>query len=95
MPGQIDETEKEARLARLQTLLEAQRSAFNAALVGRALPVLFEGPGRHEGQVVGRSPYLQAVHCQGPASLVGKIEPVVIRAAGANSLAAERMLETA
>jgi tRNA-2-methylthio-N6-dimethylallyladenosine synthase len=95
MPGQVDETEKEARLARLQALLEAQRSAFNAALVGRALPVLFEGPGRHEGQVVGRSPYLQAVHCQGPASLVGKIEPVVIRAAGANSLAAERMLETA
>jgi tRNA-2-methylthio-N6-dimethylallyladenosine synthase len=95
MPGQVDEAEKEARLARLQALLEAQRGAFNAALVGRALPVLFEGPGRHEGQVVGRSPYLQAVHCPGPLSLVGHIEPVVIRAAGANSLAAERMLETA
>ncbi len=95
MPGQVDETEKDARLARLQALLEAQRAAFNAALVGRALPVLFEGPGRHEGQVVGRSPYLQAVHCLGPQSLVGRIEPVVIRAAGPNSLAAERMLETA
>jgi tRNA-2-methylthio-N6-dimethylallyladenosine synthase len=95
MPGQIDETVKEARLARLQALLETQRAAFNAALVGSALPVLFEGPGRHAGQIVGRSPYLQAVHCEGPASLVGQIEPVVIRAAGANSLAAERMLETA
>jgi tRNA-2-methylthio-N6-dimethylallyladenosine synthase len=95
MPGQVDETAKEARLARLQALLETQRGDFNAALVGQALPVLFEGPGRHAGQVVGRSPYLQAVHCQGPLSLVGSIEPVVIRAAGANSLAAERMLETA
>jgi tRNA-2-methylthio-N6-dimethylallyladenosine synthase len=95
MPGQIDETVKETRLARLQALLETQRAAFNAALVGSALPVLFEGPGRHAGQIVGRSPYLQAVHCEGPASLVGQIEPVVIRAAGANSLAAERMLETA
>ena len=95
MPAQVDEAEKEARLARLQTLLESQRAAFNTALVGRALPVLFEGPGRHEGQVVGRSPYLQAVHCQGPLSLVGRIEPVVVRAAGSNSLAAERMLETA
>jgi tRNA-2-methylthio-N6-dimethylallyladenosine synthase len=95
MPGQVDEDEKEARLARLQALLETQRAAFNAALVGQALPVLFEGTGRHAGQVVGRSPYLQAVHCQGPLNLVGRIEPVVIRAAGANSLAAERMLETA
>jgi tRNA-2-methylthio-N6-dimethylallyladenosine synthase len=95
MPAQVAETEKEARLARLQTLLESQRAAFNTALVGHALPVLFEGPGRHEGQVVGRSPYLQAVHCNGPLSLVGRIESVIVRAAGANSLAAERMLETA
>jgi tRNA-2-methylthio-N6-dimethylallyladenosine synthase len=95
MPAQVAEAEKEARLARLQTLLESQRAAFNTALVGHALPVLFEGPGRHEGQVVGRSPYLQAVHCHGPLSLVGRIEPVIVRAAGANSLAAERMLETA
>ncbi len=95
MPVQVDEAEKEARLARLQALLESQRAAFNAALVGRALPVLFEGPGRHKGQVVGRSPYLQAVHCQGPLNLVGRIEPVIVRSAEANSLAAERMLETA
>ena len=95
MPAQVAEAEKEARLARLQTLLEEQRAAFNAGLVGRAVPVLFEGPGRHEGQVVGRSPYLQAVHCRGPLSLVGRIEPVMVRAAGPNSLAAERMLETA
>jgi tRNA-2-methylthio-N6-dimethylallyladenosine synthase len=95
MAGQIPEAEKEARLAALQAVLNESREAFNAALVGRTLPVLFEGPGRHPGQMTGRSPYLQAVHCEGPASLVGRIEDVLIRAAGANSLAAERILETA
>ena len=93
MPGQISEAEKEARLAALQAVLNESREAFNAALVSRRLPVLFEGPGRHPGQLIGRSPYLQAVHCEGPPSLVGRIEDVFIRAAGANSLAAERLLE--
>ena len=95
MPGQIPEAEKEARLAALQAVLNESRDAFNASLVGRTVPVLFEGPGRHPGQMTGRSPYLQAVHCEGPPSLVGRIEDVVIRAAGANSLAAERLLEIA
>jgi tRNA-2-methylthio-N6-dimethylallyladenosine synthase len=95
MAGQVAEAEKEERLARLQAVLAESRDAFNAGLVGRTVAVLIEGPGRHPGQVTGRSPYLQAVHCQGPARLVGQIEDVVIRAAGANSLAAERLLETA
>ena len=95
MSGQVAEAEKESRLARLQALLNTQRAAFNAGVVGTRLPVLFQGPGRHEGQLAGRSPYLQAVHCQGPASLIGQIVSVDIRSAGANSLAAERVLETA
>jgi len=95
MTGQVAEPEKEARLARLQAVLAESRDTFNAGLVGRTVPVLFEHPGRHPGQVGGRTPYLQAVHCEGPESLVGRIEDVVIRAAGANSLAAERVLETA
>ena len=44
-----------------------QQRAFNDACVGRVLPVLFEKPGRHEGQLVGRSPYLQRVHADGAA----------------------------
>jgi tRNA-2-methylthio-N6-dimethylallyladenosine synthase len=95
MPGQVDEAQKDARLATLQALLNDQRHAFNAALVGRTLPVLFESAGRHNGQAVGRSPYLQAVHCAGATSLIGRVEDVTIRSAGANSLAAERLLETA
>jgi tRNA-2-methylthio-N6-dimethylallyladenosine synthase len=92
---QVDESVKEDRLARLQALLNAQQRAFNAACVGREMPVLFERPGRHLGQLIGRSPYLQAVHCLAPADLVGRIAPVRLTSAAANSLAGELLMETA
>ena len=86
MPGQVDEAVKTERLARLNALLEGQRQAFNAAMVGRTVPVLFEKLGRHPGQLIGRSPYLQAVWCEGPAELIGRIAPVAIEGLGPNSL---------
>lgn len=86
MPGQVDEAAKEERLARLQALLAEQQAAFNAASVGRTVPVLFEKPGRHPGQLVGRSPYLQAVHLSAPEGLIGEIRPVEIVGAGRGSL---------
>jgi tRNA-2-methylthio-N6-dimethylallyladenosine synthase len=86
MPGQVPEAIKEARLARLQALLNAQQAAFNQACVGRALPVLFERVGRKSGQVVGRSPYLQPVHIGAPESLIGEIRAVDILNAGRGSL---------
>jgi tRNA-2-methylthio-N6-dimethylallyladenosine synthase len=67
-------------------LLTQQQKAFNASMVGRTLPVLFERPGRHAGQILGRSPYLQAVHVDGPASLIGQIAPVRIGQGNMNSL---------
>ena len=87
-PGQIAEAEKEARLAELQALLRAQQAAFNADCVGRTVEVLFTGPGRHPGQIAGRSPWLQPVHAAGPASLIGHLARVKIAAAHPNSLAA-------
>ena len=84
--NQIDEPTKSARLAALQQALEAQRQAFNQSAVGRAMPVLFEKPGRHEGQVIGRTPYLQSVHANGDASLIGELVDVEIIGVGPNSL---------
>jgi len=55
-------------------------------MIGRRLPILFEQPGRREGQLKGRSPYLQAVHAPGPASLIGRIAEVEIGELGVNSL---------
>jgi tRNA-2-methylthio-N6-dimethylallyladenosine synthase len=86
MPGQVDEEVKAERLARLNALLDRQRHAFNADQVGRTLPVLIERIGRNAGQIGGRSPYLQAVHMDGPASLIGQIVPVEIATNGSNAL---------
>jgi len=86
--GQVPEAEKDQRLHALQALLREQQARFNAGCVGLTLPVLFTGPGRHPGQVVGRSPFLQPVHMTGPASLIGSETPVHIVAAHTNSLSA-------
>jgi len=87
MDGQVPEPVKADRLARLQELLHSQQSRFNAGCVGKVFPVLFEKMGRRAGQLVGRSPYLQAVHAEAEPSLLGHILPVEISGAGTNSLA--------
>ena len=86
LPDQIDDTVKRDRLARLQGLVESQRHAFNAASVGETMPVLFEKAGRHAGQLVGKSPYLQPVHVEASADLIGAVRKVAIESVGANSL---------
>jgi tRNA-2-methylthio-N6-dimethylallyladenosine synthase len=86
MYGQVDEDVKSERLARLQAVINRQTAAFNASCVGRRLPVLFDGRGRHPGQLHGRSPYLQAVHAEGPDHLIGQVADVEIIAASRNSL---------
>ena len=83
---QVPEAVKRERLHALQSLLEKHRRDFDQATVGRKLKVLFEGLGRKPGQVAGRSPYLQAVHAEGPEGLIGEIVEVDILAAGPNSL---------
>ncbi|MEM6847752.1 MAG: tRNA (N6-isopentenyl adenosine(37)-C2)-methylthiotransferase MiaB [Pseudomonadota bacterium] len=74
------------RLSRLQALISRQQAEFNAACVGRTLPVLIEKPGKHAGQWVGRSPYLQPVHLPQKGARVGDVIDVAIDAAQGNSL---------
>jgi len=89
MAGQIPDAVKAERLAELQALLGEQQQAFNAASIGRTLPVLFEKRGRRPGQLVGRSPYLQAVHAAAPDRLLRSLVSVRLVAAMPNSLAGE------
>ena len=89
MFGQVDEDVKNERLQRLQALLKTQQIAFNASLVGKTLPVLFTGKGRLEGQILGRSPYLQSVHCDGAEALIGQIADVRVVGSSQNSLTGE------
>jgi tRNA-2-methylthio-N6-dimethylallyladenosine synthase len=86
-PNQVPEPEKDRRLQALQALLREQQADFNASCVGVTMPILFTGTGRHPGQIVGRSPYLQPVHVTGPADLIGSELPVTITATHPNSLA--------
>ena len=83
---QISEAEKSARLQELQALIHSQQTTFNAAMVGRTLPVLLEKRGRDPGQLVGRSPYLQSVHLQADPALIGTIVDTHISGVGTNSL---------
>jgi tRNA-2-methylthio-N6-dimethylallyladenosine synthase len=77
---QVPEEVKTERLLRLQALLEDQQVAFNAASVGQTLEVLFERTGREPGTLVGRTPYLQLIHANGHAGLVGRFKPVSVTA---------------
>ncbi len=92
-PTRLTKSVKTERLYRLQELVERQRQQFNASLVGQITPVLFEKPGRHDGQVAGKSPYLQPVQIDGSAELIGRQVPVEIVRCGSNSLFG-RLVET-
>ncbi|MGB6535169.1 MAG: tRNA (N6-isopentenyl adenosine(37)-C2)-methylthiotransferase MiaB [Xanthobacteraceae bacterium] len=86
MPDQVDEDTKSNRLQRLQAVIEQQQEIFNQTCRGCTFDVLFEKPGRHPGQIVGRSPYLQPVQVTAPPSLLGKIAAVTITEIASNSL---------
>jgi tRNA-2-methylthio-N6-dimethylallyladenosine synthase len=72
-------------------LLNAQQVAFNRGMIGRVLPVLLEKPGRREGQLVGRSPYLQAVHAPADRREIGTVVDLRIEDIGHFSLAGSRI----
>jgi tRNA-2-methylthio-N6-dimethylallyladenosine synthase len=86
-PAQVPEHDKDRRLHALQALLRDHQHDFNQRCVGLDLPVLFTGPGRHPGQIAGRSPFLQPVHLSGSADLIGTESIVRIVANHPNSLA--------
>jgi len=87
-PNQVPEPLRSARLTALQSLLTEQQKTFNAASVGKQMPVLLTGPGRHNGQMMGRSPYLQPVHLEASANLVGTVVDADITDLDTHSLAA-------
>jgi tRNA-2-methylthio-N6-dimethylallyladenosine synthase len=86
---QIPEDVKADRLQRLQALLSAQASAFLRGCVGREFDVLLEKPGRYEGQLIGRSPYLQSVHLMAHGHKIGDLVRVRVVEAMPNSLSGE------
>lgn len=87
MADQIEPHVMEERLARLQALLNQQQTAFNAASVGRTTDILLERRGKHPGQLIGKSPWLQSVHVFADGAEIGDMIAVDLVSAGPNSLA--------
>ena len=86
MDDQVAEDVKSQRLQRLQETIDRNQAAFNRRCLHRTFDVLFERPGRHRGQLVGRSPYLQPVQVDAPVSLIGEIAAVTVTEIASNSL---------
>jgi len=86
MDDQVPEDVKSERLRTLQALIDRKGADFNRSCIGQTLDVLFEKVGRHPGQIVGKSPYLQPVQVMAPAPMIGTIASVRIDDTGSYSL---------
>ena len=89
---QVPDAVKTERLHRLQAELWDQQRRFNESKVGSVMPVLLDKPGRRPGQLLGRSPWLQAVHLDAPAHDMGRIVEARIGAATVSSLAGRALV---
>jgi tRNA-2-methylthio-N6-dimethylallyladenosine synthase len=78
MQEMVSAAEMDERLERLQGLIDSQQSAFNLAAIGTTVDVLFERPARKEGQIVGRTAYLQPAHVMASPDIIGQVHPVRI-----------------
>ena len=83
-PAVMDE-----RLEQLQSLIDSQQAAFNAAAIGTTVDVLFERAARHPGQLVGRTAYLQPAHVMASDDIIGQVLPVTIHSLERYSLIGE------
>ena len=86
---EVDSQVADDRLQELQALLTKQQKAAQEGMVGRTLGVLFEKPGRQDGQMIGKSDYLHSVFVEAPQAQVGDLVQVRIVASASNSLQGE------
>jgi len=87
--NQIPEEVKTARILEIQELINSEQQKFNNNFIGRTLSVLFDRNGRYEGQVIGKSEYMQSVHIDNGKHLINKIVQVKITKSLQNSLTGE------
>ncbi|MFT4718023.1 MAG: tRNA-2-methylthio-N6-dimethylallyladenosine synthase [Rickettsiales bacterium] len=88
--AQIDEDIKSKRLKILQELLNKQQMEFNQSFEGVEMPILVDKRGKKEGQIMGKSPWLQSVILEDfNEKYFGQIVNVKIIKARPNSLIAK------
>ena len=86
---QIPEEVKQERLARLQGLIAEQQTTFNESFIGKIIPVLLDRKGKFEGQLLGKSEYMQSVYVSVDEKILGQIVNVKITGGFLNSLSGE------
>jgi tRNA-2-methylthio-N6-dimethylallyladenosine synthase len=86
MEDQIPRDVMEDRLRRLHERINTHQLAFNRSKVGIETQILIERAGRQDGQMIGKSPWLQSVHVDTDAR-PGEILDVTLVSAGPQSMA--------
>jgi tRNA-2-methylthio-N6-dimethylallyladenosine synthase len=84
---EVETAVADARLQELQALLTSQQRAAQDAMVGQDITVLYEKAGRLDGQMVGKSQHLHAVHVDDPNGEIGQLVKVRVTQSKSNSLA--------
>ena len=86
MPNQVEEKVKKERLEALQQLLFSYQLKFNKESVGKLMPVLFDIKGRHKGELIGRTPWMQNLHAELGKEYQNRIVNIRVTGATVNSL---------
>jgi tRNA-2-methylthio-N6-dimethylallyladenosine synthase len=87
LPDDVPHEVKQARLERLQALVDSQALAIGRAMVGSVQRVLVERPSKKDPRrLAGRTGNNRWVNFDGPASLIGRFADVTVTEALANSL---------
>jgi tRNA-2-methylthio-N6-dimethylallyladenosine synthase len=87
---QVPENIKNERLKILQEEINRHQIEYNQSFEGKIIPVLFDRQGKYEGQIIGKSPYMQSVHVSNPSlDLLGVVMKVLIKEGRASSLSGE------
>ena len=87
LDNQVPESVKSERLYILQDLIAKQQLSFNQSMSGKVLSILLQKSGKKEGQLIGKSPYMQSVFVSAPKEIEGEIVNVEIINGLQNSLA--------
>ncbi|RDC59594.1 tRNA-2-methylthio-N(6)-dimethylallyladenosine synthase [Alteripontixanthobacter maritimus] len=89
MDDQVAGEVMDERLQRLQAAINRDQHAFNTASAGKICDVLIERKGKHDGQWLGKSPWLQSVWIDtapGSEMALGDLVSVTLQDAGPKSL---------
>ena len=87
---QVPDEVRNSRLKILQETIAMQQAQFNQDSIGKIMPVLFDRDGKLDGQIIGKTPYMQSVFIEDAnKNLYNNIVDVKITGARSSSLTGE------